>query len=313
MAALRFVHNYDIVFCEKGGNNHKGANPTFDVHDDEVYAEGGEPRQYRIVTDSDLLKVTLDGCPDAKGKSTKIASIIEGRADHVKIHGKIPLLVNLVAVEAGTGHVIRVATTYAERMAAHEGAKKHVYSDNSPQHYKTVGIGFNMEKKGAKGEFDALLGLPSSSTLFDDVLKGKANLTQDQMVTLVEQGKPSFEAGARAAVSAPVFDALSPERQAALTELQANTKNGVGGFSKMVTAIKNDDLPKASYELLHGKSGLPSVLVGTGPGGVGPGRANNYAASLRWNVFSTPEEPSFDPAEGVDDPASPSFDPSKAT
>ena len=36
MAGIRFIHNYDIVFCEKGANNHKGANPTFDVPDEMV-------------------------------------------------------------------------------------------------------------------------------------------------------------------------------------------------------------------------------------------------------------------------------------
>lgn len=319
MAKERFIHNYDIVFCEKGGNNHRGPNPTFDVKDDQVYAEGGTPRQYRIVTDVDLLKTTLLGCPDGtgRGKATSIASILEGKAEEVRIHGKVPLLVNLIAVEKGTGHLIRVARTYAERMAAHEGAKKHVYPDSANPPNPTVGIGFNMKKDGAKDEFDRLLGLPPESTTFDDVYNGRADLTQDQMVTLLEDGQSGFEDMGRQDFT--TFDNQEPERKAVLTELEANMGSGVDNhgnpvgvrqFTNMRADVDKGEYDKASYEVLHGSHGGPSLLVGQ----VHEGRANNYAASLRWNVFGKPEEEaSPKPADGNDVPVNPDFDPSEVT
>lgn len=282
MTTLRFVHNYDIVFCDGGGHNHNGDNPMFNVPDDKVYAEGMTPGQYRIVCEEDLLNTTLYGCPDAPKKTSKIDSILKGQASNVRIRGKIPLLVDLVAVEAGTGHLVRVARSFAERVAVFEGKSAHVYKDTKG--LRTVGIGFNMDKAGAKTEFDTDLGLPSISTRFADVRNGTADLTDSEMETLAEQGRQRHEASARTAVSGSTFDTLTPDRQALLTEIQQNTAHGVAGFPQMVTAINNGDMAKAAYELTHNGPNVPTPFAVD----VRAGRANSYAASLRWNVLGSP-------------------------
>lgn len=292
MAAIRFLHNFDLIACEMGANNHKGKKPRFDVPpEDKVDAEGKHDVDFRIVTVPELMAVNLFGCPDVPaGQATRIASIMEGKAKAVLIRGKIPLLVSLVAIEAGTGHLVRVAIDYSSRMAGAEGAKKHVYLDTATPKRKTVGIGFNMDKPGAKAEFDSLLGTGGTSH-FDDVRGGTADLTEREMITMLDDAKPSYEAAARREVSS--FDTQSPERQAALMELEANM-GSIAGFKNMIAAINGGDYKKAAYELLHGKGGGPSKFATD----VHEGRANNVAGALRWRIVGSPAA-----VEGVDDPA----------
>lgn len=299
MAATRFIHNFDLIYCEMGANNHKGADPTFKVPDDEVDAEGKHLVDYRIVTVDDLMRVTLFGCSGVPaGRATRVASILEGQAKEILIRGKIPLLVSLVALEADTGHVIRVAINYAERMAGHEGAKKHVYLDTAVPPRKTVGIGFNMDKTGAKDEFDTLMG-SGGTRLFDEVRNGTTSLSQSQMIKLLEDGKPGFESSARSTFSS--FDTLTPERQATLMEIEANMgATSVSKFKKMIAAVDGGDYKQAAYELLHSSSGGPSDYVGQ----VKEGRANNIAGALRWSIVGSPAAPlPVDSAPGSSDPS----------
>lgn len=294
MAATRFLHNFDLLYCEAGGSNKKGGdNPNSDVTEENVHAEGTHEIDFRIVTEEDLLSVRLLGCSSvAEGEATSIASIVEGKAKELLIHGKIPLLVSLVALEAVTGHEIRVAVDYRRRMSGNEGEEKHVYLDTHVPPLKTVGVGFNMEKPGAKAKFDTLLG-SSGTTLFDDVLSGTKDLTQAQMYSLLDGEKATYEGAARAHFKN--FDALTLEQQGALTELEANLTN-VRAFPEMIKAIDSGDFKKGAFELLHNSTGGPSTYVTQ----VHKGRANNIAGALRWNVLG-----SAAPVAEVDEPEAP--------
>ncbi len=218
-----------------------------------------------------------------------MGAIRHGWAEDLQIHGKIPLLVTLEAVEAGTGHIIRVAKSYKERMAGYEGAKKHVYRDSKG--ILTVGEGFNMEDPTSERRFDQITGTTDPSH-FANVRSGTEDITQDEMVALLAKEEPSYEAAVENAIGSSTYDDLTPERQAVLTEAQANMKGGgIRQFPQMIGAIQRGDFANASYDLVHGAHGGPSKLVND----VHEGRSNNYAASLRWDVLGAPA--ATDPAK----------------
>ena len=77
---------------------------------------------------------------------------------------------------------VYVGKTMSETIANFEGVRKHVYKDTKG--YLTVGVGFNMDQKNARKTFEKYI--PKSQASFDDVRRGKKDLTKKQALSLFQ-------------------------------------------------------------------------------------------------------------------------------
>lgn len=107
---------------------------------------------------------------------------------------------------------------------------------------KTIGVGFNLERDGAKKIIEDL-GLN-----YKEVLKGKKSLTLTQVINLFDADLKAAFRDARAVIKN--FDELSDTRQMILVDMAFNTgRQGLSEFKKMVNAIELKQWDKAAAEM----------------------------------------------------------------
>jgi GH24 family phage-related lysozyme (muramidase) len=123
----------------------------------------------------------------------------------------------------------------------HEGREHNVYNDTAG--HPTIGVGFNLDREGAREAIEAL-GLN-----YNDVRSGVASLNDAQIDTLFDSDVRQSIESAQQEVSN--FDDLTPDRQAVVTDMVFNL--GAAGFAEFhntIDAIENGDWETASEEML---------------------------------------------------------------
>jgi GH24 family phage-related lysozyme (muramidase) len=131
-----------------------------------------------------------------------------------------------------------------KQIVKHEGSKTKVYLDT--EGHPTVGVGFNLDRPGAKAKIEAL-GLS-----FAQVKSGKQELTQEQITKLLED---DLDVAIRDAKSLfPNFGDLSDVRQRVLVDMTFNLGKGkLAGFKNMIAAVKAKDFARAADEMKSSK------------------------------------------------------------
>ncbi len=143
-----------------------------------------------------------------------------------------------------------------ERLRKHEGKRFWVYDDETGKRLKpgekaegkrTIGVGFNLEKEGARKRIEDL-GLN-----YRDVAEGRLPLTNDDIEKLFEQDKKTAEADARKYMG-EAYDNLSSDAQEVLTNMAFNLGyGGLSGFKNMREALLNQDYQRAAEEMIDSK------------------------------------------------------------
>ncbi|GAA1302470.1 hypothetical protein Psi02_48390 [Planotetraspora silvatica] len=120
----------------------------------------------------------------------------------------------------------------------------HVYPDSATPPNPTVGIGFNLNRAGARETITAV------GADYDAVRAGTQNLTQFQITTLFVNDWNAAVKTLRTAI--PNFDQLSSARQVVLIDMAF----AMGGakfltFKKMIAAVNSGEWNAAGYEIVH--------------------------------------------------------------
>jgi WXG100 family type VII secretion target len=115
----------------------------------------------------------------------------------------------------------------------------------------TIGVGFNLEKPGARERIEAL-GLD-----YDEVLAGNQGLTDEQIDELLQQDVEQAIADARDLVDN--FDQLPHAAQEIVVDMAFNMgKPTLSGFKNTIDALENEDFAQAANEMQYKDgNGLP--------------------------------------------------------
>ena len=126
------------------------------------------------------------------------------------------------------------------QLVKHEGKKNHVYKDT--EGHPTIGVGFNLDRSGAKAKVEAL-GLD-----YAKVKAGTQDLTDSQVYQLLEGDMDTAIADSKSVF--PKFTDLSDVRQRVIVDMMFNLgKSKFSGFKKMIDAVKAGDFAKAADEM----------------------------------------------------------------
>ena len=127
-----------------------------------------------------------------------------------------------------------------KQLEKHEGKRSKVYSDS--RGIKTIGIGFNLERAGAKQLIENL-GLNYSK-----VLSGEQTLSEEQIQVLFK--KDVEEATKAAKDCIPNFGELSDVRKRVVVDMVFNLGAAkFNQFKKMIAALKVSDFGTAAAEM----------------------------------------------------------------
>lgn len=138
--------------------------------------------------------------------------------------------------------VTRVRTLIAK----HEGRRNYSYWDTATPRRRTVGIGFNMDDKGARLTFSTRC--PDAD--FDAVYQGKTPLTDAQIDALFKDSFDRAVYSAHGLVSG--FDSLPDDAQAVVVDMIFNLGAGrFGGFNKLRLALAKRDFKTAADEMVN--------------------------------------------------------------
>ncbi|WP_160150595.1 glycoside hydrolase family protein [Nonomuraea solani] len=117
-----------------------------------------------------------------------------------------------------------------------------VYVDT--EKHPTVGIGFNLDRGDAREKLAAV------GANYDDVLAGRATLTQMQITMLFEGDLATALAAARRIV--PQFESLSMARQAALVDMVFNLgPTGLANFHQLLAALARGGYEDAAQSMIN--------------------------------------------------------------
>jgi GH24 family phage-related lysozyme (muramidase) len=163
-----------------------------------------------------------------------------------------------------------------------EGRSGKLYYDTSKPPIPTIGIGFNLNRDGARATIEA------AGLNYDDILAGKVTLTNEQMDKLFLADIRDAQKSAKRIFSD--WDKFSDDRQVALTDMILNL--GVGkftGFDKMVRAIKSGNWKAAANEAV--KSNWFTQVKDRGPRVVALLRGGDETPSAISRPKSKPSTP----------------------
>lgn len=265
MADYKVLHHLDVLMCNHGGK----VELIKAVKDRDTYILDN----LRVVCDRDLLDTAkIYGC----SSNCKTITVINvGLAKDTELEaGAIPILGDL---EATTDKDCSVTwqSTLAGQLAFAEDRRTDMYIDS--EDHPSIGIGFNLDKSGAREQIEAL-GLD-----YDKVYAGTQSLTEEQIDTLFAQDTKTAQDSARSYI--PDFDNLSPERQKALTDMTFNL-GSFSGWPKFVKAVNAGDWATAAKEAGTAADGTSTSKWVNQTGD----RAKRIIAQIRGDlVFGTPQ------------------------
>jgi GH24 family phage-related lysozyme (muramidase) len=126
------------------------------------------------------------------------------------------------------------------RIAEYEGKRAHVYTDTAG--HPSVGIGFNLDRQGAKEALEAV------GADYDKVRSGDQDLTDDQISKLFQQDLDKAVNDATSAVSN--FSSLNDPRQFVVVDMIFNLGSaGFGQFHHAIDAIQKEDWETAGEQM----------------------------------------------------------------
>ena len=126
------------------------------------------------------------------------------------------------------------------QLVKHEGKKNHVYKDT--EGHPTIGVGFNLDRSGARAKIEAL-GLD-----YAKVKAGTQDLTDEQVYKMLDGDMDTAIADSKSVF--PKFTDLSDVRQRVIVDMVFNLgKSKFLGFKKLIDAVKADDFAKAADEM----------------------------------------------------------------
>lgn len=129
-------------------------------------------------------------------------------------------------------------------ISEHESSEPKVYLDSKG--IATVGVGFNLEKDGAKEAIENL-GLD-----YDKVLSGNQSLSEEQINNLLQHDVDTAIADAQKIFSN--FDSLPEDKQLVLVDMSYNLGfDRLSGFHEMIHAVEANDWSKAADEMVDSK------------------------------------------------------------
>jgi GH24 family phage-related lysozyme (muramidase) len=127
-----------------------------------------------------------------------------------------------------------------KQLEKHEGKRAKVYKDSHG--IKTIGIGFNLERQGAKKAIEDL-GLN-----YAKILAGDQTLSEEQIQKLFKMDVEQAVKSAKDIV--PNYDDLSDVRKRVVVDMIFNLgPAGFKAFKKMIAALKEKDFNKAASEM----------------------------------------------------------------
>ena len=129
--------------------------------------------------------------------------------------------------------------TMQAQLIAHEAARNHVYNDQFG--HPTVGIGFNLDRAGAR---DAITAVGAD---YDAVRAGTQDLTNDQMTQLAHTDTQHAVDVARSYYDG--FDQLDPARQRALVDMSFDLDGKINQFTGLHQALVNGDYNAAANHI----------------------------------------------------------------
>jgi GH24 family phage-related lysozyme (muramidase) len=146
------------------------------------------------------------------------------------------------AGEAYDQHIFNfISQNEGSRLLAYDDKTGDPVTAGPVQGKVTVGVGFNMDKPGARKTIESM-GLN-----FDDVYSGRTQITQDHVDQLLAREITSAQQSVRNMF--PDILTYSTERQMALTDMMFNMGAiKFRGFQKMIAAINQGDWEKAAIE-----------------------------------------------------------------
>ena len=131
-------------------------------------------------------------------------------------------------------------TRIAQLIATHEGKRYLAYRDTAG--LLTIGIGFNLERRGGKQHIEAL------NLNYDDVCSGTCSLEDDHVQQLFEYDMNQAIADAAEAVE--TFPSLPDEAQAVVVDMIFNLGSaGFRKFKKLIAALEVADFCTAANEM----------------------------------------------------------------
>lgn len=129
-------------------------------------------------------------------------------------------------------------------IAQNEGIRLTAYDDSLG--VKTIGVGFNLEKAGAKDRIETL------GYDYDSVFAGISSLTLDDVMTLLSEDVDIAIDEVRRVI--PGFDTMSPTRRMAFIDMTFNMgATRLAGFKRMIAALKRKDFNTAADEAQDSK------------------------------------------------------------
>lgn len=144
------------------------------------------------------------------------------------------------------GNVLASDKKIREDLERHEGKRNWMYRDTLGN--KTIGIGFNMERKGGKALMKRLLKLSNKEV--QEVLDGKRELTDSQINTLFNEDLRSARADARSLF--PSYDDQPRDIQDVLTNMSFNMgKTTFSKFKNFKKAIEARDYNQANIQMTN--------------------------------------------------------------
>lgn len=128
-------------------------------------------------------------------------------------------------------------------IARHEGSHAKVYLDS--EGHPTIGIGFNLDREGARATIEAL-GLD-----YDKLRAREVSLTDEQIDALFDTDVTTAEDAARNVVQG--FDGLDADRKIVLVDMAFNLGaykfSGPHGFTNMIAAVGAGEYELAADEM----------------------------------------------------------------
>jgi len=123
-----------------------------------------------------------------------------------------------------------------------EGRRPHVYTDT--QGHPTVGIGFNLDRAGARAQLKAV------GADYDAIRAGKTSLTDKQIDQLFSSDLARAEHDARRLVKS--YDQLAPARRGVLTDMMFNLgSKQFAEFKSTIRAIESGDFSQAAHHMAN--------------------------------------------------------------
>jgi GH24 family phage-related lysozyme (muramidase) len=139
--------------------------------------------------------------------------------------------------EGGGAVSVEEAANFIEQW---EGRRQAVYTDTEAN--RTVGVGFNLERAGARERIEAV------GANFDDVLNGEQTLTDEQIDQLLQQDVEDAMDEARNLVGN--FDNLPEDAQRIVVDMVFNLgATGFEGFANTRQALEERDFATAADEM----------------------------------------------------------------